>query len=172
MWCVVWGDGQFNTSHVDILYLVLNNTIAHHCISHNNTTVWVVDLQNCIILNVNIPHNNGHFISIVNTDLALMNSITIVSIPTTILPDLQISDMCVHTYVYNDIYVYSTSVHTVHTLYLCICMSVCLYMHVTLCAYPSFLDELFNNEYGIFPQLMVDRHVHTAHANPVHKGNM
>ena len=113
MWCVLWGDGQFNTSHVDILYLVLNNTIARHCISHN-TTVRVVDLQNGNILSVNIPHNNRHFISIVNTDLALMKSITIVSISTTILPDLQISDVCVHILIYYDIYVYSQSVYVLY----------------------------------------------------------
>ena len=138
MWCVVWGDGQFNTSHADTLYLFLNNTKARHCISHNNATVWVVDLQNCIISSVNIPHNNRHFISNVNIDLALINRITIVSIPTTILPDLQISDMCVHTYVYNDIYVYSTSVRTVHILYTVrtsVCMYVCTCIHAcdTMC---------------------------------------
>ena len=33
MWCVVWGDGQFNTSHADILYLFLNNTITRHCMN-------------------------------------------------------------------------------------------------------------------------------------------
>ena len=56
---------------------------------------------------------------------------------------------------YNDIYVYSPSVCTVHILYtnvhLCICMSVRAYMHVTLCAYPSFLDKLFNDKCGVFP---------------------
>ena len=130
MWCVVWGDGQFNTSHADTLYLFLNNTIARHCISHNNTTVWVVDLQNCIISSVNIPHNNRHFISIVNTDLALMNSITIVSIPTTILNFFYRSLTCVYILMYNDMYVYSPSVCTVHILYT-ICTSV--YMYVCAC---------------------------------------
>ena len=73
--CIICGvlcgemDMQFNSSHVDTLYLFLNNTIARHCISHNRTAVWVVDLQNgIIILSVEIPHNNRHFLSIVNTN--------------------------------------------------------------------------------------------------------
>ena len=31
-------------------YLFLINNIAHHCISHNNATVQVVDLQNRFII--------------------------------------------------------------------------------------------------------------------------
>ena len=176
MWCAVRGDGQFNTSHADTLYLFLNNTIARHCTSHNNTTVWVVDLQNGIISSVNIPHNYRHFISIVNTDLAFMNRITIVSISTTILPDLQISDMCVHTYLYNDMYVYSTSVCTVHILYtvrtsvymyVCTCVHACDTVHI-----HHFLINYSMMNVVYFPIIMVNRHAHTAHANPTHKGNM
>ena len=50
-------DGSILTMQTYYVYLSLINNIAHHCISHNNTTVWVVDLQNSIILSVNVPHN-------------------------------------------------------------------------------------------------------------------
>ena len=39
--------------------------------------------------------------------------------------------------------------YTVHCIrHLSICMSMCVYVHVTLCTYPSFLDELFIGECG------------------------
>ena len=50
-------DGLILCMQTNCTLLSLINNIARHCISHNNTTVWVVDLQNSIILSVNVPHN-------------------------------------------------------------------------------------------------------------------
>ena len=54
-------------------------------------------------------------------------------------------------------YVYSPSVRTVYTvlcmyIHLCVCMSGLACMHV--CAYPSFLDILFNDKCNVFAQFL------------------